>query len=146
MKIPKSAQRDFKFLVEADLHGIGVGIGCETPMDNNGVSAMEAWFMLDTYGKRVPCREPHELDAAISGKASWNLQIKEWATDLADGLLLKMGELSEYTQGCPPWVFKATVNQAQRIALQTVGFIPNFLKTPNHEICSSIIKNTIPPG
>jgi len=128
LKIPQSAKRDFEFLVNSDLHGIGVGVGCETTRDPAGYTALEAWVMLDTHGKKVPCREPEKLDAAISGKASWNLQIQQWATDLADGCLLSISELSTYCEKSPPWVLKATINQAQRIAIQTVGFIPTFLK------------------
>jgi hypothetical protein len=132
MKIPKSADKDFKFLVKSHLHDLGVGVGCDTPMDSEGVSAIEAWFMLDTHGKTVPCREPKKLDLAISGKASWNLQIKQWATDLSEGCILRMDELVEYTEECPKWVLKAVVNQAKQIARQTIGFVPTYIELNNN--------------
>lgn len=127
MKIPKSAKRDFEFLVNSELHGIGVGVGCETPMVEDGFSALECWVSKDTYGKNIPCKESELLDLAISGKASWNLQIREWATDLVD-CLLKVYELREYTNNYPKWVFKASINQAHKIAIEKMGFIPKYLK------------------
>ena len=132
IKISSAARRDFDFLVHADLHGIGVGVGCETAYDPEGYLAIESWVARDTHGQKLPCREPQILDASISGKASWNLQIQQWAEDMYSeefgGLQLTVAELREYTTDAPPWVFAATVAQAQRKAIRLIGFIPLFLR------------------
>jgi hypothetical protein len=132
IKIPRSARRDFEFLAHSDLHGIGVGVGRETPYAPEGYSAIEAWVMRDTHGQVIPCREPALLDLAVSGKASWNLQIKQWAEDMFSdqfgGLPLTISELREYTHSAPEWVFMATLSQAQQKAKRLIGYIPKFLQ------------------
>ena len=126
-KPSKKVIRDFNFLVHSDLHSIGISLGCESDYDPNGASALDAWFSLDSLGRTIPCREPELHDLAISGKASWNLQIAEWANDLADGMLLTIRELNEYTNGHPAWIKKSAIKQARAIVLKNIGFIPSFL-------------------
>lgn len=127
-KISDHARRDFEFLRDTDLHGIGVSIGCETPLTPDGYTALECWYAKDTHGETLPCREPAELDKAIRGKASWNLQIKQWAEDIADGMLLQQSELVDYCAGLPEWVFDATMNQASKLCREKLGWIPRFAR------------------
>jgi hypothetical protein len=121
IKISNKNKENFLFLTTTHLHGIGVGVGCETQLNTDGYTALEAWVYLDTHGKKVECKEPELLDLAISGKASWNLQIKQWAEDLAEGLLIQEPEIEEYCKDYPSWIKKSTINQSKQIIKKQNG-------------------------
>lgn len=128
LKITDRAKADFAFYRDTPLGMVGVGIGCATTLAPSGFSAMECWFAKDTHGKTLPCREPELLDKVLRGKASVNLQVKLWAEDVADGMLLRQAELVEYVHGWPEWVLRAVMAQAGKIATRIVGFAPRFAR------------------
>lgn len=83
-------------------------------------------------GYKIPTREWELVKRAQEGKMSVNLQIKMWAETMWDnrlGCLLFPDELKTYCEGMPKWVFKATIEQAQKNHFKEHGFIPTFLKT-----------------
>lgn len=128
-KITDRAKREFEFYKASDLDMIGHDVGFETyPVAADGYSALECWWAKDTHGTVIPCREPEILKKVFRSKQSVNLQIKMWATDVADGMLLCQDELVEYLHGWPEWVFSAVMNQAAAIAIKTVGFVPRFAR------------------
>jgi len=106
---------------------VTVEIQLKTSYDSNGAQALSCWYALDTHGKKMPCREPELLDKALSGKASWNLQIKMWAETVAEGLLFQE-ELFEYCYGLPRWITRATLNQSQKIFKEKYGWTPRFCR------------------
>ena len=57
-----------------------------------------------------------------------NLQVKMWAEDVADGMLLRQPELTEYVHGWPEWVFRAVMQQAGKIAFNRVGYVPRYAR------------------
>ena len=128
MKIKKRARADFEFLVRSDLNMIGAEIGTVHTSDPDGHSALECWVAFDSRGVVLPCREPKILAKVRQSKASWNLQVKLWAEDLADGMLLTLAELRDYCAELPAWIFDATVAQARRLILSRIGFVPSFLQ------------------
>lgn len=128
MKITERAKVEFEFYRDTPLDMIGHGIGCDSPHDAGGFTALECWFAKDTHGKTLPCREPELLAKVNRGKGSVNLQVKLWAEDVADGLLLRQSELAEYVHGWPKWVLRAVMEQAGKIATETVGFAPRFAR------------------
>lgn len=118
-KISESSRADFDFFVQTDLDMIGVAVGVKDPRDDaNGFSALECWYQRDTHGRALPCREIKTLHKAERGKASWNLQIKMWAEDVAEGVLLHQAELVCYCHRLPSWIFEAVMSQAHLIALR----------------------------
>jgi hypothetical protein len=127
-KITDRAVAEFALYRETTLDMIGHNVGVETTYDPNGYSALECWWAKDTHGKTLPCREPELLAKVIRSKLSVNLQIKLWAEDIADGMLLGQSELLEYVHGWPDWVFRATMEQAGKLATQTIGFAPRFAR------------------
>jgi hypothetical protein len=84
--------------------------------DENGHSAKECFFHLDSSGQFLPCREKELLQKIVNSKVSFNLQIKMWAEGIAD-LTLDIEELREYCEyfQCPHWAFSAVINQASSI-------------------------------
>lgn len=127
IKPSKSGIEDFNFYTATKLDMIGFDVGIINPRDNaSGYTALECFYQRDTHGEILPCREIELLQKAERGKQSWNLQIKMWAEDIADGMLLQQSELVEYCHGLPPWIFEATVNQAAKICFNNVGFVPRF--------------------
>lgn len=126
MKISARAKDEFEFYLHTDLDMIGHTR--EVTHSADGQSALECWWLRDTHGKNAPCREPEVLAKAIRGKESINLQVKLWAEDIADGMLLRQRELLEYTRGWPEWIFRAVMNQAAKITMNTVGFVPRFAR------------------
>jgi hypothetical protein len=129
MKISSKFRREFEFYVQyPKMIGTVVSAGLEQQSSSNtdSTSALEAFYALDSYGKRLPCAEPEILAAAIAGKASVNLQVKMWAEGLAEATFTA-AELREYCVGYPQWVYKAIVNQAKRLALAHIGFVPTYV-------------------
>jgi len=119
IKVSDDSRSDFDFFVQTDLDMIGAMVGVKDPRDDaNGCAALECWYQRDTHGEVLPCREIELLQKAERGKASWNLQIKMWAEDVADGMLLRQSELVEYCHGLPAWIFEAVMAQAHLTALR----------------------------
>ena len=126
-----SALTDFQFFESSDLDIIGAD-DAQTQLiraaaSPSGASAERAWKALDGQGRIIPCCEPERLIKAMRSKKSWNLQVREWAIDLADGMLLTMEELHDYTAAAPAWIRKATINQAAKHAQDRIGYVPNYL-------------------
>lgn len=131
MKIPQSAIAEFEFYKNSNLDMIGNLVGVSDPRANpNGKTALECWFLRDTHGKTEPCREIEMLQKVERSKQSLNLQVKLWAEDIANpvGLLLTREELAGYCKKLPPWVFRATMQQAGKLLMDRIGFIPSFAK------------------
>lgn len=119
IKVSDASRSDFDFFVRTDLDMIGAMVGIKDPRDDaKGYTALECWYQRDTHGEALPCREIELLQKAERGKASWNLQIKMWAEDVADGMLLRQSELVEYCHGLPAWIFEAVMAQAHLTALR----------------------------
>lgn len=59
----------------------------EAIKSDNGKSAKECFFFIESEGKNKPCCEPELLNQLLLTKASVNFQIKEWAQGRADGTL-----------------------------------------------------------
>jgi hypothetical protein len=95
------------------------------PYDPNGEDGKFCFVCLEN-GIIVPTRERELVQRVIEGKKSINLQIKLWSEDL--GFLFMPEELRAYCKDMPEWVFKATLEQAQKRTLIEVGFIPTFLQ------------------
>ncbi len=55
----------------------------------HGMSAQEAFYVMETFGDNAPCREIKRLRTVLKAKAGINFQIKEWAVGRADGTLPK---------------------------------------------------------
>ena len=123
-----TAKTEFNFYLNSPLDMIGNEIGVALKPSEEGVSALQAWIAFDTHGKIVPCREPEVLAKVLRSKKSVNLQIKLWAEDLAQGILLAQNELIDYVAGWPNWVLAATMQQAAKIAKNQIGFVPRFLR------------------
>ena len=60
--------------------------------NENGKSAKEVFYSIDTYGKNISTSEPELLNSLLLCKASVNFQIKQWAEARAEGTL----SLSEF--------------------------------------------------
>lgn len=129
LKISPASVKDFEFFLSTHLDIIGEAVGGqEHESSGEGHSALECWWSKDTHGKELHCREPNKLSKAVRSKASWNLQIKLWAEDIADGMLLRQSELVDYCHGLPGWIFEATMRQAGKIVMERVGFVPRFAR------------------
>lgn len=128
LKITDRAKAEFAFYRDTPLDMIGHAVGVGMVADTNGHSALECWWAKDTHGKTLPCREPELLAKVIRSKQSVNLQVKLWAEDVADGMLLRQAELVEYVHGWPEWVLRAVMEQAGKIATRSIGFAPRFAR------------------
>jgi len=126
--ISTRVKQDFEFFRDTKLEMIGRSLFWNKVGELKGVSALEAWYGLDTHGKALPCREPEILDKVERGKKSWNLQVKLWAEAMADPPCLLQPELVDYCHGLPPWIFEATIRQAGKLLLESVGYIPRFAR------------------
>jgi len=95
--------------------------------DPDGEDGQFSFLCLEN-GIKVPTREYELVKRVLEGKMSVNLQIKLWAEDLGNNLILMPDELKTYCVGYPEWVFKATMEQARSRIMKEVGFIPTFMR------------------
>lgn len=89
------------------------------PYDENGKSAKDTFYKLDSQGKSSACREPQLLLDILICKAAVNLQIKQWAQGRAE-YTLSLADLKEIINyyKCPEWVLKAVESQKSKILQQ----------------------------
>jgi hypothetical protein len=98
----------------------------------NGKTAKECFYILDSTGKYEECSELDMLYNLLNCKASLNLQIKLWAEEIEE-LLISKEQIKENTAlaigilleiqkeyQLPEWVIKAITKQTS---------YPNFYKT-----------------
>ena len=55
--------------------------------DNNGFSAKDVFYSIESNGINKPCKEPDLLNKLLLCKSSVNFQIKQWAETRAEGTL-----------------------------------------------------------
>mgnify|MGYP006908316755 CR=1 FL=1 len=83
MKPSKKVQRKFNDYIK--IHDLGINFDAGNTNypeeDPNGISAVEAFFQLETFGKQLPTKEPQLLYKALKGKAAFNLQVDMWSQD-----------------------------------------------------------------
>lgn len=94
------------------------------PHDPNGHTAAECFHVAETYGKRLPCREPELFTRALNGKEQHGLTVTHVAEDYVDRLMFAV-DLKEY----PEWVRKDILGRAGQIALIRFGYIPTYVET-----------------
>lgn len=75
-------------------------------------TAKEAFYLYDSQGKTVECREPKLLQQIFKCKESINFQIKEWAQDRSKGYLPKI-EFQKIIEQYEllPWMIEAVERQ-----------------------------------
>jgi len=74
----------------------------------------------------LPCREPVSLTRAINGKEWHGLNVTNIAEDYV-GRITFASDLRNY----PEWVRVDILGRARQIAMQIIGFIPEFVLTGN---------------
>lgn len=86
--------------------------------NDNGLSAKEVFYLIDSQGKNKECCEPELLDKLLLCKAGVNFQIKQWAEGRHDATLPK-SELTEYLEkiNAPEWVGVAVEKQRLKLYL-----------------------------
>lgn len=90
MKYSINFERDYLFY----LNNINTFTFCGTlntkhkaVFNENGKTAKEVFFMIESQGQNKPTCEPELLDKLLLCKASVNFHIKMWAEGCADGTL-----------------------------------------------------------
>ena len=94
------------------------------PMDLSGASAIEAFHLIESQGCQPPTREPLLLERFIKGKEWHGVTVKNVAEDFAIG---RVAFSSEIKAGYPDWVAAEIFQQAKKIAMNKLGFIPGFV-------------------
>jgi hypothetical protein len=114
MKFSKNFERDWDWYVKyKDVFIFSGSLNRELLIDlENGKSAKECFFILDSQGKLKTTNEPELLAKVIKCKESINFQIKEYAQDRAKGYLPKI-EFDEITKEFEllEWMIKAVEQQ-----------------------------------
>jgi len=95
----------------------------EIPMDENGHTAAECFHVHETYGKKLPCKEPVLLSRALNGKEWHGLTVTNCAQDYIDRLLFG----SEIKSNYPKWVQRDILGRAKQLANEQLGFVPTFV-------------------
>lgn len=89
-KYSDNYERDYKFYLE-NIHNFDF-CGTLSPKyqaipDENGRSAKEVFYLIDSTGKNSSCNEPELLNALLLCKAGVNFQIRQWSECRVDGTL-----------------------------------------------------------
>lgn len=61
----------------------------EWPIDKNGVSAVEAFFIFESTGKKIATKCPITMSRLTAGKKLHGITVDMWAQDRAGGFLCK---------------------------------------------------------
>jgi len=87
--------------------------------DVNGVSAKEAFYLWDSSGQIVGCRESEQLRSLLKTKGSVNLHIKMYAQSMAEQTLSLL-ELRAFSIKikAPSWFQEAVEKQRWRIVAE----------------------------
>jgi len=113
MKYSQAFERDYTFYLQNldsfDFAGKRVPM---PPADEHGLSAKRCFFVFDSTGELLPCREPELLRKLFICKASVNLNIRLWAQGLMQEVL-SLAELEEMLaeHDAPRWLYNAVVAQ-----------------------------------
>lgn len=95
------------------------------PLEPAGYSAAECFHVHETYGQRLPCREPELLARALNGKEWHGLTVTQCAEDYLGRLLFAQDLKTNY----PDWVRRDILGRAAQLAKQQIGFVPTFVTT-----------------
>lgn len=98
------------------------------PIPKGDRPTIEGFRIWESAGKIVPVLQPQLLRAAIRGKALLNLQIKMWASMIADRLhiagyayvaAMELLELRRDFPWLPQWLWEALWKQAWSLSQKT---------------------------
>jgi hypothetical protein len=92
----------------------------------DGVSAVESFHSLETYGELLPTTEPEILEKYLSGKMLHGITVKMVAESFALDRTIFSKEIK---QNYPKWVADEIFSQSDKICLQNLGYVPTFVKT-----------------
>lgn len=102
-------------------------------------TAEECFFHIETHGKPIAIAEGQEqrLVELLSKKASYGLQVKQWAEDVASTPpIFPIYELVSVLikNDFPRWVIQDVVGQARKIANERDGFCPSYVHSVPAEV------------
>lgn len=98
----------------------------QIPMEEGGVSALEAFHAFESRGERLGCREPLLLERFFKGKEWHGVTVKTVAEDYVGRVVFS----KEIKEGYPEWVADEIFAAAARIAINTksIGYVPTFIR------------------
>lgn len=120
MKFNKKFDRDFNFYLENSekFNFCGEEIVVSSIDLQNGRSAKECFYFLDSLGKMLPCCEPEIFKKIITCKKSINLHLKMWADGWYDMLEPVEYYLNEFNGHIPKWVKKSLLKQKNKVGFK----------------------------
>lgn len=71
----------------------------------NGFTAKECFWLFDSKGLIVACREPLRLARAYTAKFTHGITMDNWLSSCKDGISLRK-EVKNYCNDLPKWVYK----------------------------------------
>lgn len=113
--------------------------------DPNGPSGIMAFHILESEGRVVPTKEPLEFELFTVGKKLHGLTVEMAAEDFAISRILMANEIKSLY---PDWVANEIFSQAEKIALNKIGFVPSFIrnrKDYSDHIETTPVAQQIPP-
>ncbi len=104
------------------------------PEDRKGYDALSCFCHKESTGEILPCCESQILANVLWGKKVHGISISNIAKDFAIDRLIFSKEIKE---NYPKWVANEVFNQAKKISLEQLGFIPTFVANQRDfsEIC-----------
>lgn len=94
------------------------------PLMTGSYSALESFYSRETFGgPYLPTNEPELLARAINGKKQHGITVKMVAEDFVGRTAFS----KEIKENYPTWVANEIFEQAKKLALQTLGWIPTFV-------------------
>lgn len=97
----------------------------EIPLEPDGWTAAECFYVNETFGRLLPCREPVMLTRALNGKQFHGLNVTHCAEDYIGRILFA----SELKANYPEWIRQDILGRARQLAQRDLGFIPTFVLT-----------------
>lgn len=116
MNYSKNFERDYNWYLKHknEFKFCGTRIPKYTAIsDNEGYSAKEVFYSIDSQGKNLKCREPELLNNLLLCKASINFHIKAlWSEGIKDGSTKAFELINEFE--LLDWMVESLKNQVMK--------------------------------
>lgn len=91
----------------------------------DGKTAIECFHIFESTGELPACREPELLERYLKGKEWHGVTVQTVAEDFA---ISRIAFSKEINANYPPWVADEIFQQAKKIALNKIGYMPTFVE------------------
>ena len=111
VRVSKKFKKDWSFYLDNDWLDFLSNNITAPEYSADGVTAMEAFFIFDSYGTLPKCSEVELFKTVLNRKSNVNLQIRMWVDGFKDCMMPVKDYMETFKGVAPKWIEKAFCNQ-----------------------------------